>query len=160
MSESPDYTAHMRRTLELAVENVRAGRGGPFAALVLKDGAVIAEGTNRVTTAHDPTAHAEVMAIRAACEALDTYTLDGCTLVTSCEPCPMCLGAVYWARLDRVVFAATHAEAAEVGFDDSHIYDEIEKSPPDRALPMTRVLADEGRRPFEAWTEYDGRVEY
>lgn len=150
----------MDHALDLAVDNVRNGRGGPFAALVVRDGAMIASGTNRVTTAHDPTAHAEVMAIRAACTIVDDYRLDGCTLISTCEPCPMCMGAVYWARLDRVVYAASRTEAAAAGFDDHHIYEEIEKPPSERQLPMDRCGADDAHRPFDTWAEYDERVEY
>lgn len=150
----------MHHALDLAVDNVRNGQGGPFAAVVAREGAMIATGTNRVTTEHDPTAHAEVMAIRKACTMLDDYRLDGCTLVTTCEPCPMCMGAVYWARLDRVVYAATRAEAAEAGFDDHHIYEEIEKPPADRQLSMERCAENDARRPFEAWAQYDEREEY
>ncbi len=150
----------MRRAIALAVQNVKSERGGPFAALVTKDDEIIAAGTNVVTSVGDPTAHAEVTAIRRACDKLGTFDLSGYTLYTSCEPCPMCFGAVYWARLDRVYYAATHAEAAQVGFDDSHIYDELERAPEDRSIPMQRVLKDESWAPFETWTEYEDRIEY
>ena len=154
------HEALMQVALRLAEENVRSGSGGPFAALVVKDGAVIARGANHVTTQNDPTAHGEVVAIRAACEALGTYQLTGCSLYTSCEPCPMCLGAVYWARLDRVYYAATHAEAAAAGFDDSFIYDELALARDARSVPFVPVLRSEGGRPFEAWRRYEARVEY
>lgn len=150
----------MRRAIALAVENVKAGRGGPFAALVARNDEIIAEGTNIVTSTGDPTAHAEVTAIRNACQELGDFELTGCTLYTSCEPCPMCFGAVYWARLDRVYYAATHAEAAQVGFDDSHIYEQIDRTPEERSIPMQRVLEDESWAPFETWTEYEDRIEY
>jgi tRNA(Arg) A34 adenosine deaminase TadA len=150
----------MRYALDLAVRNVRDGRGGPFAALVVREGTILAEGTNRVTTSHDPTAHAEIVAIRAACREVGDFELDGCTLFSTCEPCPMCLGAVYWSRLDRVVYAATRTDAADAGFDDAHIYREIDKAPSDRRIPMTRVLPDDAREPFTAWKNHDERVEY
>lgn len=150
----------MRHALDLAVNNVHSGRGGPFGAIVVADGQVLAEGTNRVTSAHDPTAHAEVVAIRAACNARGHFELTGCTLYTSCEPCPMCMGAIYWSRLDRVVFSATRADAAEAGFDDDHIYREIEKPPADRSLPMQQTLNAEADRPFTAWANYDDKTEY
>jgi len=149
----------MRAAISLAVENVERG-GGPFGALVVADGEILARGTNRVTASHDPTAHAEVVAIRSACDAVGHFELTGCTLYTSCEPCPMCMGAIYWSRLDRVVYAATRQEAAEAGFDDDHIYHEIEKPPGKRTLPMQNLLADEARRPFDAWDAYENRTEY
>jgi tRNA(Arg) A34 adenosine deaminase TadA len=149
----------MRTALSLAVENVERG-GGPFGAIVVADGEIIARGANRVTASHDPTAHAEVVAIRSACDAREHFELTGCTLYTSCEPCPMCMGAIYWSRLDRVVYAATRIDAAEAGFDDEHIYGEIEKPPSDRQMPMHHVLPEEAHRPFDAWNEHDDRVEY
>jgi tRNA(Arg) A34 adenosine deaminase TadA len=164
MPSSSDSTpagenALMRRAIDRAVENVRSG-GGPFAALVVRGDRVVATGTNRVTASDDPTAHAEIVAIRAACDALETFQLDGCTLVSTCEPCPMCLGAIYWARLDRVVYAATRQEAAAAGFDDAHIYEEIDRAPAERRIDMEQVLAGEAGRPFDAWAAYDDRVEY
>jgi tRNA(Arg) A34 adenosine deaminase TadA len=156
----PDTNSFLQEALDLAVENVESGLGGPFAALVVEDGTVLATGTNRVTTVQDPTAHAEITAIRAACKERGHFALDGCTLYSTCEPCPMCLGAIYWARLDRVVYAASRTDAAEAGFDDDHIYQEIDKPPADRVLPMEQQLADEAHRPFDAWADYDDRVEY
>ena len=149
----------MKEALDLAVENVQSG-GGPFGAVIVSGGDIIARGANRVTDRHDPTAHAEVMAIRSACKSVGHFELTGCTLYTSCEPCPMCLGAIYWARLDRVVYAATREDAAQAGFDDDHIYQEIEKLPADRQMPMHHILPEEARRPFNAWDAYDKRVEY
>jgi tRNA(Arg) A34 adenosine deaminase TadA len=158
---SSSHTASfLQEAIDLAVENVESGLGGPFAALVVEDGSVLAQGTNRVTTVHDPTAHAEITAIRAACKERRDFALDGCTLYSTCEPCPMCLGAIYWARLDRVVYAANRADAADAGFDDDHIYQELDKPPADRHLPMEQRLAEEAHRPFEAWLDYDERVEY
>ncbi len=150
----------MRRVLDLAEANAQSGRGGPFAALVVKEGAVISEGTNLVTSSNDPTAHAEIVAIRRACEALDSFQLDGCELFTSCEPCPMCLGAIYWARPARIFYAASREDAATAGFDDQFIYSELDLTPETRHLPMVRLLAAEANAPFEAWTRFEGRVRY
>lgn len=160
MSDSLDHNDFMREVISLAIENVESGRGGPFGALVVRDGEIIARGTNRVTTEHDPTAHAEVVAIRGACAAIDDFELTGCTLYTSCEPCPMCMGAVYWARLDRVVYASTRADAAEAGFDDHHIYEELARPPAERRIPMKQMLREEGQQAFNAWLDFEGRVEY
>lgn len=150
----------MRRVLELASQNVREGKGGPFAAAVVRGGEIIATGTNVVTSANDPTAHAEVVAIRNACRALDRFQLDDCDLYTSCEPCPMCLGAIYWARPRRVYFAATHQDAADAGFDDAFIYEEIARTPEERRIPMTRVLEHSAADPFDTWRAFEGRIEY
>lgn len=160
MSSSPDDAPFLREAIKLAVENVESGLGGPFAALIVEGGSILAEGTNRVTTVHDPTAHAEITAIRAACKERGDFELTGCTLYSTCEPCPMCLGAIYWARLDRVVYAATRADAADAGFDDDHIYREIDKAPAERRIPMKQRLETEAQRPFEAWRDYDDRIEY
>ncbi|PEN13633.1 tRNA-specific adenosine deaminase [Longibacter salinarum] len=158
MSTEPDRR-FMQIAISLAVENVERG-GGPFGAIVVSNDEIIARGANRVTASHDPTAHAEVMAIRAACESVGHFELSGCTLYTSCEPCPMCLGAIYWSRLDRVVYAATRNDAAQAGFDDDHIYREIEKPPSDRQLPMQHVAPELASRPFEAWSDFEDRMEY
>src|SRR6476660_2991465 len=132
----------MRKVIELSIENVRSGEGGPFAALVVKDGLIIATGTNRVTTTFDPTAHAEVVAIREACRALSQFQLSGCEIYTSCEPCPMCLGAIYWARPSKVYFGATHDDAARIGFDDSFIYEQLTVAAAEREVPMIQMLRD------------------
>ncbi|ARA93238.1 MAG: nucleoside deaminase [Bacteroidetes bacterium] len=150
----------MQTAIEMAVENVRAGRGGPFAALVVRDGTIIGRGTNQVTTANDPTAHAEIVAIREACRALGTFQLTGCTLYTTCEPCPMCMGAVYWARPARVCYAATRADAAAAGFDDAHIYEELTRPPEARRIPMVPLLREEAQAPFDAWRAYPARIAY
>ncbi|MFN0172883.1 MAG: nucleoside deaminase [Bryobacteraceae bacterium] len=150
----------MRRALDLAVANVERGLGGPFAALVLRDGELIAEGANRVTATNDPTAHAEVVAIREACRALGHFQLAGCEIVTSCEPCPMCLGAIYWARPDRVYYAATHQEAAAAGFDDSLIYQEMKVPPRHRRIPLIHLPGVDGEAPFEAWNRKKDRIPY
>ena len=153
-------TRIMARAIALAVENVRAGRGGPFAAVVVKDGAVVASGTNLVTSVGDPTAHAEVVAIREACRALRSFQLAGCELYATCEPCPMCLGAIYWARPARVYFAASREDAAAAGFDDAFIYRELARPAAERAIPLERVTVEDAARPFEEWRARAGKTEY
>jgi tRNA(Arg) A34 adenosine deaminase TadA len=150
----------MKEAIRQAVENVRSGRGGPFGAIVVKDGRVIATGTNLVTALNDPTAHAEVNAIREACNSLGTFQLRGCEIYTSCEPCPMCLGAIYWARPDRVYFAASAADAAEAGFDDSFIYDELKISKSERRIPFESMMPEAGLEPFREWTQKNDRIKY
>ena len=150
----------MQEAIEQAIENVRTGRGGPFGALVVKDGEVVARGANLVTASNDPTAHAEVVAIRKACRSLGSFQLDDCDLYTSCEPCPMCLGAIYWARLRRVFYGGTHEDAAAAGFDDHFIYDELAKPPGERYIEMIPLLRDEAQRAFDAWNKQEGRIEY
>jgi guanine deaminase len=150
----------MARAIELAIENVRSGKGGPFGAAIVKDGKIIAEGTNSVTSTNDPTAHAEVMAIRDACEKLGTFQLDGCELYTSCEPCPMCLGAIYWARPDRMYYAGTAADASRVGFDDSFIYKEIPLPPAERKLQMIHIMREEAQEAFRAWEKQPNKIPY
>ncbi|MDR7278880.1 nucleoside deaminase [Catenuloplanes atrovinosus] len=142
-----------------AVENVAAG-GGPFGALVVRDGEVVATGVNRVTATLDPTAHAEVVAIRAACRALGTFKLDGCVLVSSCEPCPLCLAAALWARVDRVVYAADRHDAAEAGFDDRAFYDLFAKPREEWEVPVVQAEAGDRVAPFTAWASRPDRVEY
>ena len=144
----------------MAVPNITTRQGGPFAALIVQNDTIIGRGTNVVTTLNDPTAHAEVTAIRRACDAREDFELTGCTLYATCEPCPMCLGAAYWARLDRVYYAATREEAAAAGFDDDHIYEELTKPPEARRIPMQQQLREKAHRPFEAWRDYEERVEY
>src|ERR1700752_1595019 len=143
----------MRRAIALALENVRSGRGGPFGALVVKNGRVIAKGTNRVTSTKDPTAHAEIVAIREACRKLGDFQLKGCDLYTTCEPCPMCLGAIYWARPARVFYAGVAADAADAGFDDAFIYEELKRPPESRRIPMVQILRDESLAVFSAWKQ-------
>ena len=150
----------MARAIELAIENVRSGRGGPFGAVVVKDGRVLAEGTNRVTSLNDPTAHAEVIAMRTACAALGAFQLDGCDLYTTCEPCPMCLGAIYWARPARVYFAATAADAAAAGFDDAFIYQQIALPRAEREIPFLELMREESLACFRAWAEKQDRIDY
>lgn len=149
----------LRQAIEMAVENVRRN-GGPFAALVVRDGIVIATGANQVTRANDPTAHAEIVAIREACRVLGDFQLSGCDLYSSCEPCPMCLGALYWARPGRVFFAATQEDAAAAGFDDSFIYREIAIPHAKRRIPMLRVTDEQATRPFDEWAKKSDKTEY
>jgi guanine deaminase len=150
----------MQEAIRLAVENVRTGRGGPFGAIVVKDGRVIASGTNLVTATNDPTAHAEVTAIREACRVLGAFQLAGCEIYTSCEPCPMCLGAIYWARPDRVYFAATAGDASEAGFDDSFIYEELKHPHRERKIPFEAMMREAGLEPFREWKKKNDRIRY
>jgi guanine deaminase len=152
--------AFMELAIELAMKNVQTGAGGPFGAVVVKDGKVIASAANSVTANNDPTAHAEVMAIRKACQALGTFQLDGCEIYTSCEPCPMCLGAFYWARPAAVYYANTRAHAADAGFDDAFIYDEIPLAPEERTLKMSQLRPDTAHEHFEAWIVSQIQVKY
>jgi guanine deaminase len=145
--------------IHIAEENVRNG-GGPFGAVVIRNGEIIARGVNRVTSNHDPTAHAEVMAIREACQKLGTHQLDDCILITSCEPCPMCLGAVYWARFEKVYYIATKDDAAAAGFDDSFIYEELNKQHEERSIPFIKMEMEQYNAPFEAWINQEGKTLY
>lgn len=150
----------LKMAIDLAVENVKSGNGGPFGAVIVKNNEVVATGVNNVTTNNDPTAHAEVTAIRNACNKLQDYQLDGCTIYSSCEPCPMCLGAIYWARPARLIFAASKDDAASVGFDDSFIYTEIPKIISERSLETHQALQEVAYQPFEAWKTIDQKKEY
>jgi len=150
----------MAKAIDLAMANVKARNGGPFAALVVKGGTIVATGSNLVTSTNDPTAHAEVTAIRNACKELGSFQLDGCELYSSCEPCPMCLGAIYWARPERYFFAALQKEASEAGFDDSFIYKEILLPIEGRSLPGSRLLGERAMDPFNTWKELEDRVAY
>ncbi len=150
----------MARAVRLAIENVRSGNGGPFGAVVVKDGKIIAEGANCVTSTNDPTAHAEIVVIRKACEKLGLFELRDCDLYTSCEPCPMCLGAVYWARPARVYFGCTAADASEAGFDDSLIYQEIPQPHSERKIPMLQLMRAEALEAFRAWKQQPNKISY
>ena len=150
----------MREAIRLSIENVQSGKGGPFAAVVVKDGIIIAQGTNLVTTLNDPTAHAEIIAIRNACKTLGTFQLDECEMYTSCEPCPMCLGAIYWARVSKVFFGNTKQDAANIGFDDSFIYGELNKAFNDRQIPMIQMLREEALKAFDEWKNKEDKVWY
>jgi len=150
----------MRMAIELAENNVVQGQGGPFGAVIVKDGMVIARSANRVVPTNDPTAHAEVSAIRLACKELETFSLEGCVIYTSCEPCPMCLGAIYWARIDHIYYANTKADAAAIGFDDKFIYDELDLPMESRKLPVIQLLRDEALNAFKLWETSERKTEY
>ena len=149
----------MMRACQLAEESVRQG-GGPFGAVIARNGEIIAEGSNCVTIHHDPTAHAEVTAIRKATQALATHNLSGCEIYTSCEPCPMCLGAIYWAHLDKIYYGNNREDAAKIGFDDDFIYKEIELKPEMRSLPSEILMQEETIKAFKMWTEKEDKTEY
>lgn len=150
----------MDRAIALAIENVRASRGGPFGAVVVRDGVIVGEGANSVTARNDPTAHAEVLAIRDACSRLGTFDLAGCEIYTSCEPCPMCLGAIYWARLARIYYGCTQADARDAGFDDAFIYEEVPKAPAERSIPAVSTGREHALSAFEEWKRSEDRVRY
>ncbi len=156
----PADEPHLARAVALSRERMEAGLGGPFGAVIVRDGRVLAEGWNEVTSANDPTAHAEVTAIRRACTAVGDFSLAGATLYTSCEPCPMCLASAYWARISRIVYANTRDEAAAIGFDDAFIYDEIPKAPSDRALSMVHAPREDAAAAFAAWMAKADRIAY
>lgn len=159
MSNEQDRIKWMRRAISLSEESVEAG-GGPFGAVIVKDGRIVAEGVNRVTLHHDPTAHAEVEAIRRAGKALGTFDLSGCEIFTSCEPCPMCLGAIYWAHIDRIWYGNNREDAARAGFDDEWLYREIALEPHLRAKKMQELLPAEARRAFEMWRDKPDKTAY
>ncbi len=150
----------MRRAIALGLENVRSGRGGPFAAVIVKDGEVVAEGANCVTTTNDPTAHAEVVAIREACRKLGDFQLTGCDLYTTCEPCPMCLGAIYWARPARVYYACAASDASAAGFDDAFIYEELKTPLSARQMPMQQMMREESLAIFTLWKSQGTKTPY
>jgi tRNA(Arg) A34 adenosine deaminase TadA len=160
MTESPEVERWLRRSVALATENVTSGAGGPFGAVITKGGERVAEGVNLVTASCDPTAHAEMTAIRRASAALKSHDLSGCEIFSSCEPCPMCLGAIFWARLDRVWYAATQQQAADAGFDDSFFYRQMQIAPGERIIPMVCALAECANEPFLAWRQFSARVPY
>ena len=150
----------MREAIRLSLENVTSGNGGPFGAVIVKDGKIIATGVNQVTNHNDPTAHAEVVAIRNACKVLGSFQLDDCELYTSCEPCPMCLGAIYWARPSKMYFANTKKDAADIAFDDDFIYQELELPYEDRKLKTEQLLRDEAQIAFVEWMKSSEKIEY
>jgi len=149
----------MSIAIGLSLNSVK-NNGGPFGAVIVKDEKVIAQASNSVTLDNDPTAHAEVNAIRRACAVLKTFNLYGCTIYTSCEPCPMCLGAIYWARIDKIFYANTRIDAKNIGFDDSFIYDELEKPISERSVPMVRILSDKALQVFDSWKKLSDKIEY
>ena len=150
----------MRQAIALSKQNVEQGLGGPFGAVIVKNGAVIAKSANMVTATNDPTAHAEVVAIRLACQKLNTFSLEGCVIYTSCEPCPMCLGAIYWAKLSKMYYANTKKDAAQAGFDDAFIYDEIDLHPEKRKLITERILPAEALEAFDLWHTCQEKKKY
>ncbi|SHE34701.1 tRNA(Arg) A34 adenosine deaminase TadA [Dysgonomonas macrotermitis] len=150
---------YMKRAIELSIKSVENG-GGPFGAVVVKDGKIVAEGSNCVTLNNDPTAHAEVTTIRKACSTLNTFDLSGCEIYTSCEPCPMCLSAIYWARIERIYFGCDKTDAKNIGFDDSFIYEQIELKPEQRSIASSQVLHNEALKAFRMWTEKEDKIEY
>ncbi|HTW59217.1 MAG TPA: nucleoside deaminase [Terriglobales bacterium] len=150
----------MTRAIQLSLDNVRSGQGGPFGAVIVKDGSILAEGVNRVTSTNDPTAHAEVVAIREACAKLGAFELNDCEIYTSCEPCPMCLGAIYWARLTRIYYGNAAADASAIGFDDSFIYRELGHTLPQRAIPMVQTMREQALAAFRAWQEKPNKILY
>lgn len=160
MNENKLSSQLMGEAIALSEESVRSGKGGPFGAVIVKEGKIIAKAHNQVTLTNDPTAHAEIVAIREACRVLQTFNLKGCELYTSCEPCPMCLGAIYWARLDKVYYANTKADAAQIGFDDRFIYDELQLPLAQRHLPMIQLMPKEASIAFQEWVEKSDKVEY
>jgi guanine deaminase len=157
---SNEKDGFMRRALALAREGMNGNAGGPFGAVVVKDGRIVGEGWNRVTSTNDPTAHAEVVAIREACKALGTFDLSGAEIYASCEPCPMCLAAIYWARIARIHYGNTREDAARIGFDDDHIYREFAVPVERRAIPAERMLAEEAEAGFAAWMKKEDKVKY
>jgi len=150
----------MQLAIQMAAENIENGLGGPFGAVITKDGEVVAAAANRVTSANDPTAHAEIVAIRQACQVLGTFDLSGCILYASCEPCPMCLGAVMWARIDRLYYAADRNDAAEAGFDDRHFYDEVILPQDQRALASEQFMQSAAIEVFNLWKQKQDKIEY
>src|SRR6201981_3219838 len=152
--------AFMTRAIQLSIEAVQSGRGGPFGAVIVNQGKIVAEAANQVTSTNDPTAHAEVLAIRRACEVLGCFELKDCELYTSCEPCPMCLGAIYWTRLSRVYFGSLAADASRAGFDDSFIYREIAQPHAERGIPMFQMMREESLAAFRAWQDQPDKIQY
>jgi tRNA(Arg) A34 adenosine deaminase TadA len=155
-----NHREFMRRAIELAQQGVNADLGGPFGCVIVKDGLIIGEGCNQVTSTNDPTAHAEVVAVRDACRNLGSFQLDGCIVYTSCEPCPMCLCAIYWARPAGIYFASTREDAAAVGFDDELFYSELAKPNDERQLKMVSLMRDEAKKVFQDWSDKPDKTEY
>ena len=160
MTFTAQQNSFMREAIRLSEENVRSSNGGPFGVVIVKDGVIISTGVNEVTRHNDPTAHAEINAIRAACRVLGTFSLEGCEIYSSCEPCPMCLGAIYWARPSALFFANTQQDAAAIQFDDQFIYQEIARSHADRRLPTYQMLRDEALQAFQLWKDDETKLAY
>jgi guanine deaminase len=150
----------MARAIQIALDNVVSGKGGPFGAVIVKDGGIVAEGVNQVTLINDPTAHAEVVVIREACAKLKAFVLEDCEIYTSCEPCPMCLGAIYWAHLSRIYFGNCAADAAKVGFDDSFIYEQFAQPAGERSIPMVQMMPEQAWATFQAWKDKPNKILY
>lgn len=159
MDQKDTQSKYMKKAILWAKKSVMKG-GGPFGAVIVKDGNIIAQGHNCVTLNNDPTAHAEVTVIRKACKKLNTFDLSGCEIYTSCEPCPMCLAAIYWARINKIYYGCTKSDAKDIGFDDSFIYDQIDLKPERRSIPATNILHKEALEAFEMWNEKDDKIEY
>ena len=149
----------MKRAIELSVESVNKG-GGPFGSVIVKDNKIVAEGSNKVTSSNDPTAHGEIVAIREACKKLNNFNLSGCILYSTCEPCPMCLSAIYWARINEIFYANTREDARKIDFDDSLIYSELKKNIDERKIPMTQIMRSEALKAFELWDKKKDKVKY
>nr|WP_121273933.1 nucleoside deaminase [Pedobacter schmidteae] len=160
IKKTNQHQKFMELAIQLSAQNVLEGLGGPFGAVVVKDGKIVAKSANKVTSTNDPTAHAEVSAIRMACKKLKTFDLSGCIIYTSCEPCPMCLGAVYWAKIDSIYYANTKQDAEDIGFSDKFIYDELEKPLSKRQLPIRQMMRDEALQAFKLWDESAMRTDY
>ena len=158
--ETNPHQQFMRMAIALSEQNVTNNMGGPFGAVIVKSGEVVAASANTVVPTNDPTAHAEISAIRLACQKLNTYNLQGCVIYTSCEPCPMCLGAIYWAHLDKIYYANTKADAAAINFDDQFIYEELERPMADRKLPVEQLLKEEALEAFKMWEKKEDKAHY
>lgn len=150
----------IREAIKLSQEGMNSNDGGPFGAIVVKDNVIVGRGNNKVTSTNDPTAHAEIVAIREACKTINSFQLDGCIIYTSCEPCPMCLGAIYWARPDKVYYACTRDDAASIGFDDDYIYNEMNQPIDNRKIEMKQLLRDEAYKVFEQWKNKSDKIKY
>lgn len=159
-NSTTDHVNFMEQAIDLAIKGVLNNEGGPFGCVIVKDGKIIGKGNNQVTSTNDPTAHAEVMAIREACKALNSFQLDDCVLYTSCEPCPMCLGAIYWARPKKVYYGCNKTDAAKIGFDDNFIYKELNLEPGKRTIPFEQINKETAMRAFQAWEDKEDKIEY
>ncbi|MDR0969481.1 MAG: nucleoside deaminase [Lentimicrobiaceae bacterium] len=160
MENNEQQNTFMKQAISLALNNIKEKQGGPFAAVVVKNGKIIGQGANKVTTKNDPTAHAEVEAIRDACKNLNSFQLDGCEIYSTCEPCPMCLGAIYWARPEKLYFACSREDAADAGFDDSYIYDQLNLNIAKRNLKTARILQNDAMKIFDSWKETENKISY
>ena len=160
MNKTEQDNQWLEQAIELSRQGMKSGEGGPFGCIIVRQGQIVGRGSNKVTSSNDPTAHAEVVAIRDACKNLGSYQLADCDIFTSCEPCPMCLGAIYWARPSRIYFACTHIDAAEAGFDDSFIYKEINITPSERKIPSYEIMREEGKKVFSNWISKSDKITY